>query len=625
MPVTIVNGCVAIPEMPNWRTPPEIGDTVMGRSVMALHGEEDRQQIRKAPIRTLRYLVSPKTQPERSRLTDRVAAAIKLGNAAVPYWGRGQRLDAACSTTALTLTTDHYPLAAGDWVYLRDPDGEPEDWEMIEVDAVSGVNVTLAGTPARTYPEGSYCWPVLFGSLSVGNVRAHESYRGDFQLTLMEPIGSGDLLDNTDCPAAPADYTAPTVDYCEGTVVLSMVPGEVCGDAYDLSWTAFPFATGYLLKVSDNPGGPYTTIDTFDPEETDTTVARAYLADKHYVVCAVVGDYTTEPSNEKLVPGRFIESAMRAIQERIESVNESPVTWPGRTLPSGSATDNYPEDGWYAEDIDAGGATTEVALIQAIFDALTDTVLSHYTPGVEGLAHDATIPFYQRGQASTPFATLPLTVTTGNRVSSLALVETICCSLQYINQDANYSLIEDRNGLGGDGTSPADGANGTPSEALFAARVDYDSNSFVDLTGSPGSTTPGLHGSILSSDPLSPGGPRTWSSYMVTSRFKVDGDWTGYGSLGRLYLLLAVSPGNGPAEHPHSVVAGNNPPVFPSGQLVKADEWSMPQTTIESDFYGDGIPETPEADQTRGWYLRRAMWLLEKSPIPADNEWQYFP
>lgn len=625
MPVTTVNGCVAIPEMPNWKTPPEVSESVMGRMSMALHGEENREQVRKTPIRMLRYLVSPKTQPERSRLEDRVSAAIKLGNAAVPYWGRGQRLDAACSTTALTLTTDIFPIAAGDWIYLRDPEGGPEDWEMIEVESVSGVDVTLADTPARTYPEGSYCWPVLFGSLSVGSVRANESYRGDFQLTLLEPIGSGSLLDNTSCPAAPADYTFPTVDYCEGSVVLSLTPGEVCGDAYDLTWTEFPFATGYLLKVADNPGGPYATIETFAPEEREHTVARAYLADKYYVVCAVVGDFTTDPSNEKQVPGRFIEAAMRAIQERIESANEPAVTWPGRSLPSASATADYPEDGWYAEDIENGGISTEVSLIQAIFDALTDTVLSHYTPGVEGLAHDATIPYYQRGQVGTPFATLPLTVDSGNRVSSLALVETICCSLSKLNQDANYTLIEDRNGLGGDGTFPADGANGTPAEALFAARVDYDANSFVDLTGTPGSTLPGIHGSILSSDPLSPGGERTWSSYLVTSRFKLGGDWTGYGDRGRLYLLLAVSPGNGPAEHPHSVVAGNLPPVFPSGQMVKATSYSMPQTTIETDYYGDGIPETPEADQTRGWYLRRAMWLLEKSPIPADEEWQYFP
>lgn len=625
MSLATINSCIVIPDRPNWDRDVQWAKVRPGATLKSIQGQEDRVMHRSTPLVSLTYMVTPYTLQERSLLVARVEAAVKSGRACVPYWGRGQQLASACSTTALTLTADsEWTFAAGDFVFLLEP--TTGEWEVIEVASVSGVNVTLDASPSTTYPAGSLCWPVLFGVLSVGSLGLDESYRGSMELTIAEPVGSGSLIDSSStCPAVPADFTLPTVDFCEGTPTLSMVPGEVCGGDYELSWTGVDFVDGWLLKVSDDPGGPYTTVDSFTAEEVSTTVARAYLADKYYVVVGVVGDYTTDPSNEEVVPGRTIEKAMRAIQERIESVNESAVTWPARTLPSASATADYPADDWYAEDIASGGASTEVTLIQAIFDAITDTVLSHYTPGVEGLAHDATIPFYQRGQSGTPFATLPLTVTTVNRQASLALIESICCALQYINQDANYALIEDRNGLGGDGTSPSDGANGTAAEALYAARVDYDSNSFVDLTASPSFTTPGVHGSILSSDPVSPGGPRTWSSYLVTSRFKLGGDWTGYGSLGRLYLLLAVSPGTGPEDNPYLIEQGNNPPVPTTGHLWKVLTYSMPQTTITTGYFGDQVPANPEPDQTLGWFLRRAMWLLEKSPFADDNEWTYFP
>ena len=97
MSVELVNGHVLIPHAHNWRQTLAWSRRGKTSRVTGITGLEQRTALRPRPLISLTLLPAVMDANEQARLEDSVRAARKSGQAALPYWGRGQVLSGTAS------------------------------------------------------------------------------------------------------------------------------------------------------------------------------------------------------------------------------------------------------------------------------------------------------------------------------------------------------------------------------------------------------------------------------------------------------------------------------------------------------------------------------------------------
>lgn len=636
MSLTTVNGAILIPTPPDWSSQVSGSRRWEVRTSQALDGSEDRIGVRYNSLRSLQFTPKLMDQSERSRFMDRIRAAVKLGQAAVPYWGRGRELAADVSGTALQIDSGSAELAVGDYVLFLDWTTDPEDWDCIEISAKSSAtNYTLDSSVSRTYSATSYCWPILFGRIETNDADLLDDYRGKMQVRFMEPQGAGDLLDAaTSCGAAPAASTAGTVTFCEGSITLS-VDTSGCAGAYDLSWTKLEYADQYVIKRGAS-GGPYSTV-VATVSDLSYSVNRPWLDDEYYVVVGQIGSYEVT-SNEVTLPAITVESLMRAVQERYYAAIGSYYTWPSTPfdrVSDGTPPGNYPADGFY--DPDLPDAAREVALLQGIADVFVASpyLLRRYldldeTSLLTLHGVNVALPYFEdsSGTRLSPFNALPMTVASGTRSTQARTLASYCCLLQFLgieivtggapsHGEMIFSTYESRiSGISGGGAEASVGL----AQATLSTDWDAAAWSSASSGSGPGPWNAGVYSEVL------PDGTGLWVGNYVSYRFNLQGPLSGYGSSGDVILYFALTTDQ-LAGGPVPFTAGNNPPSSMAvDELFRSIETdSLPITTFTSEQYASQKPVTPGASLTIGWNLYEAVLLVVKRKDPDLGNWDYFP
>ncbi|HXG46252.1 MAG TPA: phage BR0599 family protein [Methylomirabilota bacterium] len=188
---TVNNGHVILPHLPDWSFPVEWSrewQTVVNGTVA---GGEARASMRQRPLLRLKYTVSAFSHRESAILEDHLRAALLAQKAAVPYWGRGQKLAADVTSTTVTLEPTPYAPAPGDWLFFGDAlAGETDEWDVRQIVAVVGGAITLDSPVSRTYLAGQLCWPMLFGSVTAEQVPLVSSHHGRYTIRFEENVAT---------------------------------------------------------------------------------------------------------------------------------------------------------------------------------------------------------------------------------------------------------------------------------------------------------------------------------------------------------------------------------------------------------------------------------------------------
>jgi hypothetical protein len=150
--------------------------------------------LRTRPRHALRFELAPYNLQERAKLVARLRQAAKSGLVAVPFWGRGLML-ASAPAQASTVTLAASPA----WRFLEDdplffcsPHADACDaWEVRTVLGADGATLTLDAPLTRAYPAGWFCWPVLLGHATHGDIEVptdwHLGLQIDFQQLAAPP------------------------------------------------------------------------------------------------------------------------------------------------------------------------------------------------------------------------------------------------------------------------------------------------------------------------------------------------------------------------------------------------------------------------------------------------------
>jgi hypothetical protein len=213
MPVTLINSHVLIPDSPNWRTEPAWSRAWQTQVAGGVTGAESRTAVRMAPRVSLRWTVMSLTLQDHWQLDDRIRAALKLGLACAPYWGRGIKLALDLTADLCTLTSDLWPWAEDDYIFLLDAFGL---WEVRQIIAVAGAVLTLDDDVARTYTAPLLVWPLLYGELKA-DMSALTSWHADVPLELRE-------YSAPESAVVVGDYTPPDPD--EDLAIPEMAVGS---------------------------------------------------------------------------------------------------------------------------------------------------------------------------------------------------------------------------------------------------------------------------------------------------------------------------------------------------------------------------------------------------------------
>ena len=205
MPVTLINGFVLFSHPADWSEAPAWSRAWETGMAASITGAEQRNAMRNLPRVKLSYLISALSLEERAVLDERLDAASKSGLACCPFIGRGSVLAAGANANAAVLTENSWGWQPGDFVFLQTPNAPQSaylNFDAIEVTAVNGLTLTLAGNVSRNYPAGSLTWPLLFGKFAMEEQTANTSWHGDVKITVSELTPRGaQALGNV--PAAP--------------------------------------------------------------------------------------------------------------------------------------------------------------------------------------------------------------------------------------------------------------------------------------------------------------------------------------------------------------------------------------------------------------------------------------
>ncbi|HVY72159.1 MAG TPA: hypothetical protein VHH73_19660 [Verrucomicrobiae bacterium] len=191
MSVTLVNNCVLIPNPPHWGSPLKWRRQWSSAVAPGVTGAEDRSSLRTKPLLRIEFTLLAATPSERALLEARLLAALRLGRAAVPFWARPTPVEPpGADINSLGMTTSGlWPWAAGDWVYFPPSPGVAEEFRQLTA-ASPGI---MAWTDQLTasHREGTFAYPLLFGTPSVGDINAISNHLAEApSLALQEPLGN---------------------------------------------------------------------------------------------------------------------------------------------------------------------------------------------------------------------------------------------------------------------------------------------------------------------------------------------------------------------------------------------------------------------------------------------------
>lgn len=375
--IALINGCVLFPNSPDWRSPVEYDQEWSTRVARTSTGVEKRSSFRGSSLETLSFSVYPSSPAAQHWAQARLLKATQAGKIAVPFWGQGQPLAASFSNgdSSLTLNGNEYPFSYGDLVIFPSHGLDDEDYVYGVVNSLVGDVMTLTSLSSSSFSflEGEMIYPLFFGRPELGQWTPRTIFHSPFKIKVVQPLPTGQLgeaTNNTEITYA----TTVTDRICDQTPEIWLT--SACGGSAYINWLPVFGATSYNVYSSSTEVGGYTLFD--HTSDFNYPVGRPYLEDKYWRVTALIGDVESDPSNAILVEGAYIERTMRALQERNFIALGTYIDWPDHDI---SATDpgHYPSNGFYDDDIAAGGAAREVVLIQAIADAFSHSMLYHYT------------------------------------------------------------------------------------------------------------------------------------------------------------------------------------------------------------------------------------------------------
>lgn len=206
-----INGHILLPWLPNWKQTVELRRRWETQVVASVFGSETRSSLRAVARRTLSFTPSIRTLQERSRLDDELRAALQSSKACVPFAGRACVLAADCDADVVQLTAEAWPWAVDDWIFFWEP--LTRLYEVGQIEAVDGAELTLVDDVSRTYAARLQVWPLLFGKIDEDNMVAVTSHHGTFTITLTEntPATSA-VLGEYVPPDPPADLAIPDME-----------------------------------------------------------------------------------------------------------------------------------------------------------------------------------------------------------------------------------------------------------------------------------------------------------------------------------------------------------------------------------------------------------------------------
>ena len=183
MSVELVNSHVLFPHVANYDTPIRWDRIWESGIVDSEFGKESRFALRSVPLLGLSWDITARNLQDDARLLDRIMAARKSGLGCVPAFGRGIELASAASGTAVVIAPTFWPLAVNDWMIFL---GDGGAYDVRQIGAVAGVNVTLATALSRMYYAGTLCWPLVFGKFDCDGLEALVSDSGSASASLRQ-------------------------------------------------------------------------------------------------------------------------------------------------------------------------------------------------------------------------------------------------------------------------------------------------------------------------------------------------------------------------------------------------------------------------------------------------------
>lgn len=379
---------VLLPFSADWITSPTVERVFKSEVESGVTGSESRGAMRQVPQSGVSWSVLPTTTEQRSRLDEILRAALREGQAATPFWGRGIRVGSGSTGTTLELSADvpsaWVPVAGSVlWVPLESDGPFAEEYELLTVASATGHTLELEAAPSTDLPEGSLVWPVIAGRFSGGEYEAVHGAVGVFKFAVRAndsrtamPYARFAGPDPSDLDI-PDPYTPPPTVWPELPTLarvrvldanaLSLVyQVHVDSTASDVEQAAAVWEWADFSAGLD--GATWTTSGTFDglyQESADTSLWRVPMRYRqaYYLRCTITKDGKAMTSLPIVIPGLYPERMMRVLQERREDVGGTAFAWP-YSAPS------YPPDGWYDSTIDSLGNTAQATILSALRTAI---------------------------------------------------------------------------------------------------------------------------------------------------------------------------------------------------------------------------------------------------------------
>ena len=593
----------------------------------SLDGGEDRQGLRSQPLRRLPFQVVARNLSELSEARRIIQSGLESGRAATPLWGRGQGLALASSGPALTLDPEcAYPFQPGDWIFIVETSSWR--WEVAQIASVASLTALNLEDPlSSAFPIGSMVYPMLFGKLEVDEIQPISPVSAVFNLTVVEPLGSGSALSSEiSCPVEAESFTLGNRTFCDGDLTLTLLDG--CGGHRAIQWSALGYADSYQVAYSLDSGGPYTLFETTN--DLESWIPRNFRYPVYFVVAAISGS-TQILSNQVALPPITIEGCMRAFQERHVAAFGSTYTWPVEFAIGVFTPNEYPSDGWYDDDLDSGGAARETQLIQALSDCFYDSgILQRFVqvPSVdtlfEGADPNTPLAYFEDPSTSDrrdPFPDTAPVITELNRLSDLRLIADWFCPLKYLPIEyypASYYSVDEILPHGKfifslfeikDATALASDNCETQSQCVAYLQNGWNITDWYHTSSEPGYPfQAGVNAYIEAAE--MPGGSILYVGQMRSVRYQMKMKVAGYG-VAKLHLFQALTLELGIPP----ISAGQIPPCEVDGlyHATQAPVLLPGGSEYECPMYANQTPLIPESVglETR-WNLYAPLFLVEK-------------
>lgn len=185
--ITTVNNHVLFPHLADWSTQPDTSRQWQTEISDGLPGSELRQAMRAASRRSLAFTFTAHSLEERTRFDARWDAALKIGLACSPFFGRSCVLDAAADAEDLSIEVSPgaWTWAVGDYVCLILND---ETFDVAKITNVAGTVLTLETALDFAWLEGARVWPLIFGKLQAETSAPFTSWHQSLSLRITQLV-----------------------------------------------------------------------------------------------------------------------------------------------------------------------------------------------------------------------------------------------------------------------------------------------------------------------------------------------------------------------------------------------------------------------------------------------------